>query len=74
VDSQLVLATDSCNSPAVHVLTGGALWFGSRSGQKPDPLCLGGVVTWTRHNAAVFWLGGTCTTVPFSGSCNFRSN
>ena len=45
----LVLAKSPGNPPAVWVLTGSSVQFGSRTGQRPDPLCLGGVVTRTGH-------------------------
>jgi len=50
----VVLATGPGNPPAVRVLNGGSVRFGSRTGQKLDPRCLGGVVT--------------RTVVPFCGS------
>jgi len=53
-DRNVLLATGPGNWPAVWVLTGGWVWFGSRRGQKPAPLCLGGVVTQTGHNPTVF--------------------
>jgi len=74
IHAELVLATGPGNPPAVRVLTGGSVRFGSKPGQKPDPLCLGGFVTRTGHKPAVFWPGCTWTAVPFCGSSNFRSN
>jgi len=61
------------NPPAVWVLTCGLVWFGSRPSQKPDPLCLGGVVPWTGYKPAVVWPGCTQTGVPYYGYCNFGS-
>jgi len=42
---QVVLATGLGSLPAVRVLTSSLVRFGSRPGEKPDPLCLGGFVT-----------------------------
>ena len=56
-ERQLVLATGPGNLPEVRVLTGSSVRFVSRPGQKPDPLCLGGVVTRTGHKPAVLWPG-----------------
>jgi len=42
---QVLLATGLGNLPAVRVLTSGLVRFGSRPGEKPDLLCLGGFVT-----------------------------
>jgi hypothetical protein len=38
----IVLATGPGNPPAVRVWTAKTGWFGSRTGQKPDPQTLGG--------------------------------
>ena len=59
-----VLATGPGNPPAVLVLTGGSVLFGSRPGQKPYPLCLGGFVTSTGHRSAGIWPGWNRTAVP----------
>jgi len=53
----LLLATGPGNRPAVQVLAGGSVQFGSRPGQKPDPLHLGGFITRTRHIPGGFWPG-----------------
>jgi hypothetical protein len=50
----LVLATGPVNPPAVRVLTGGSVRFGSRTGPKHAPLCLGGFGTQTGHKPAGF--------------------
>jgi hypothetical protein len=63
-EEDLVLATGPGNPPAVRVLTGGSVRFGSRPGQKPDPLCLGGFVTRTGHRTAGIWPGWNRTAVP----------
>jgi len=42
------------NPPAVRVLAGGSVRFGSLPGQKPEPLCLGGFVTQTEPKPCVF--------------------
>ena len=60
----LVLAMGLGNLPAVRVLASGSVRFGSLPNQKPDPLCLGGFVTWTGHKPAGFWPGWNRTTVP----------
>jgi hypothetical protein len=70
----IVLAMGPDNPPAVRILTGGSVRFGSLPGQKPDPLWLGGFVTRTGHKPAVFWPGCTGTVVPFCSSSNFCSN
>jgi len=61
---QLVLATGPGNPPAVRVLTCGSVRFGSRTGQKPDPLLSWWVVTWPGHRTAGIWPGWNRTTVP----------
>jgi len=61
---EIVLATSQDKQVAVRVLTGGLVWYGPTTSQKPDTLCHGGVVTWTGHNRALFWLGGNRTLVP----------
>ena len=70
----LVLATGPGNLPVVRYLASGSVWLGSRLGQKPDPLCLGRVVTRTGHKPAVFWPGWYWTVVPYYGSYNFGSS
>jgi hypothetical protein len=50
----VLLATGLGNRLWVRFLAGGSVQFGFRTGQKPNPLCLSGVVTWTGHKAAVF--------------------
>jgi len=67
----LVLATGNGNLPAVRVLTGGSVQFGSRTGQKPDARCLGRFVNRTGHKPAVFWPGWNWTVVPFCCSYYF---
>jgi len=62
------------NPPAVQELTCGLVRFGYRPGQKPNPLCLGGVVTWTGYKLADFGPGCTHTAGPFYGSRNVPSN
>jgi len=61
---QVVLASGPGHLPAVWVLTSGLVWFGSRPGQKPDPLSLGGCVTHTRHRTAGILLAWNRTAVP----------
>jgi hypothetical protein len=72
--TRLVLATGLGNPPAVWVLTGGSVQFGSRPGQKPDPHCLGGFVTRTGHKLAVFWPGFTSSRASLWRTQNFGSN
>jgi hypothetical protein len=62
----VVLATGLGNPPAVWVWTGKMVRFGSKPVQKPDPLCLGGVVTRTGHKPAVFWPGLSYCRASFS--------
>jgi len=71
---KLVLATGPGNPPAVQFLTGGYVRFGSLPGQKPEPLCLGGFVTWNEPKPCVFWPGRNQTAGPFCGSYIFGSN
>jgi len=72
IEMKVVLAMGLGNPPAVRVLTSGLFWFGSRPGQKPDPLCLAGFVTRTGHRTAGIWPGWNRTTdaiiwfLPFS--------
>jgi len=61
---QVVLATSPGNKPAVGVMTSGSVRFGSRPGQIPDHLCLGGFVTQRRHRTARSWPGWNWTAVP----------
>jgi hypothetical protein len=63
----IVLATSLGNPLVVQVLRSSLVWFGSRPGQKPDPLCLRGIVTLTGHEPAVFWPGSTWTEIPYYG-------
>ena len=64
----IVLATGPGNPPAVRVLAGKTVRFGSRTVQKPDPQCLGrpnpdlNPSTW---GFCRVWLDGS---VPISGS------
>ena len=60
----LVLATGPGNPSEVQVLISGSVRFGSRPGQKPDPVCLGGVVTQTGNRTAGIWLGWNRTADP----------
>ena len=60
----VVLATGPGNPRAVQVLTGGSDWFGSRPGQKPNQLCLGGFVTRTGHRAVGIWPASNRTADP----------
>ena len=60
----LVLATQPRNLPAVRVLTGGSVLFGSRPRQKPDQLVSWRVVTRPRHRTAGIWSGWNQPTVP----------
>jgi len=62
-----VLAMGPGNPPAVGFLAGGSVRFGYRPGEKPDLLCLGGVVTRTGHKPTGCWLGGTAPLVNFRG-------
>jgi hypothetical protein len=52
--SDLVLATGPGNPPAVQLLAGGSILFGSLPSQKPHLLCVAGFVARTRHKPAVF--------------------
>jgi len=62
--SCLVLATGPGNPPAVRVLTCCSVRFGSRTGQKPEPLLSWRVVTRPGHRTAVIWPGWNRTAVP----------
>jgi len=70
----LVLATGPGNPPAVQFLAGGSVRFGSKPGQKPKLLCLGGVVPQTGHKPAGFGRVVPGLRFHFYGSCNFCSN
>jgi len=59
-----VLATGPGNPPGVRVLTCDSVWFGSRPGQKPDPLLSWQVVTQPRHRTSGIWPGWNWTAVP----------
>jgi len=61
---QVVVATSSGNPAAVRVFAGGSVQFRSSPGQKPEPRCLGGVVSRTRHSPVAFWPGWSRPTVP----------
>jgi hypothetical protein len=50
----LVSATGPGNPPAVRFMAGGLVRFSSPTGQKPDPHCVGGVVTATGYIPAGF--------------------
>jgi len=54
---RLVLATGPGNLPVVRFLASRSVQFGSRPGQKPNPLCLGRFVTQTGHKPAGYWPG-----------------
>jgi len=60
----IVLATGPGNLPVVRVLTCGSFEFGSRTGQKPEPLLSSRVVTRPRHRIAGIWPGWNQTAVP----------
>ena len=60
---RLVLATGPGNPPAVRVLTCGSVWFGSRTGQKPEPLFSWWDVTRPGHRSAGIWPGWSQTPV-----------
>jgi len=62
-ETPLVLPTGPGNPPLVRFLPGGSVQFGSRPGQKPNPLCLGRVVTQTGNRNAGFWPGWNRTMV-----------
>jgi len=62
--TSLLLATGPGNTGAVRFLSSGSVPFGSKPGQKPEPLCLGGVVTQSGHKPTVFFHG----LYPDSGS------
>ena len=66
-----MLGTGLGNPPAVGCLASGWVGLGSRPGQKPDPVCLGRVVTRTGHKSADSWPGWNRPAVPYSGSYNF---
>jgi len=59
----LVLPTGPGNPPAVRMLSGGSVRFGSRPSQKPNPPCLGAFVTRPRHRTVGIWPGWNRTTV-----------
>ena len=61
---QLVLATGAGNPPAVRVLTCGSVRFGSRTGQKPEPLLSWRVDTRPGHRTTGIWPGWNRTAVP----------
>jgi len=63
-DCLVVLPTGPGNPPVVRDWTGKTVWFGSRPVQKPNPLCLGGVVTLTRQRTVSVWPGWNWTVVP----------
>jgi hypothetical protein len=69
-----VSAMSAGNRPAVVVSAGLSGLFASTTGRKPYQLSLGGVVTRTGYNLAVFWLGCTRTAVSFYSFWNFCSN
>jgi len=69
-----VSATGPGNRPAFRVLASGSVRSGFRTRQKPDLLCLGGVVTQTGHKTAVFWLGWNRTAVPYYSSYHSASS
>jgi len=50
-----VLATGLGNVQEVWLVAGSSVWFSSRPGQEPHPLCLDGVLTWTGHKPKGFW-------------------
>jgi hypothetical protein len=60
----LVFATGLGNPPVVRVLTCGSVRFGSRTGQKPEPLWCWRVVTRPGHRTAGIWPGWNQTAVP----------
>jgi len=60
---RLVLAMGPHNPPVVQFLATGWIRIGSRPSQKPDPRCLCGVVTWTRHKPVVVQPGRNWPTV-----------
>jgi len=71
---QLVVAPSAGKPHKVRVLASDSVRFGCRPGEKPDPLCLGGFVTWTRHKPMVVWQGCNRPVVPYYGFYNFRSS
>jgi hypothetical protein len=70
----LVIATGPGNLPAVEVVTGGPIRFGSRPGRRPNPLCPGVFVTRTGYNSLFFDQVVPRPWCLFHGSSNFRSN
>jgi len=60
---QVVLATGPGNPPAVRVLTGGAVRFGPRPGQKPEPRLSSRVVTRPGYGTAGISPGSNRTAV-----------
>jgi hypothetical protein len=66
--------TDPGNPPAVRVEMSKTVCYILRPGQKPDPVCLGGVVTRTGPKRAVFWPAGTWTAGQCNHSYDFHSN
>jgi hypothetical protein len=53
-DSILALATSPGNLPVVRFLDGCSVRFGSRPGPRPNPLCLGWILTGPDINPRVF--------------------
>ena len=59
--ADLVLRMGPGSQPAVRVSTGGSVRSGSKPSQKPDPLCVGRVVTWTGQKSALSLPGISCS-------------
>jgi len=59
----VVLATGPGNPPEIRLLPGGSVQFSFRRGQKPNPVCLGGVVPRTGHRTVGYWPGWNRTVV-----------
>jgi len=64
VVSGFELATSPGHPLAARIVAGSYVRFGSWPGRKPDSLCLGGFVTWTRHKHMGFRPGWNRAAVP----------
>jgi hypothetical protein len=69
-----VLATGPGNPPAVRVWAAKTGWFGSRPGQKPDLLTLGGLNLYPYSTTRSFWGVWLDLSFPISGSAFRVSN
>jgi len=66
----LVLAMSPGNPAVVRFLSGGSVLFRSRTGKKPDPLCLVEVDAWTGHKPPHWNRVDTCPRLVLFGSIN----